>query len=100
MLSEFAFGSLLIKRSCPAPNIGPKDPSHKIPLWFELPLSGILIGPVPEGFTRLNKNESLQYLYRPVPGIKKLLFQAVFKIHGARDGGEAMRIFHFGRRAT
>lgn len=60
---KFAFGSLLIKRSCPAPNIGPKDPFHKIPLWFEVPLSGILIGPVPDEFTRVNKNESLPYLY-------------------------------------
>lgn len=58
---KFAFGSLLIKRSCPAP--GPKDPFHKIPLWFEVPLSGILIGLVPDEFTRVNKNESLPYLY-------------------------------------
>ena len=64
MISEkFAFGSLLIKRSCPAPNIGPKDPFHKIPLWFKVPLSSILIGPVPDEFTRVNKNESPPYLY-------------------------------------
>ena len=32
--------------------------------------------------------------------LKKLLFQAVFIIHGAVDGGEAKRIFHFGGRPT
>ena len=32
--------------------------------------------------------------------LKKLLFQAVFIIHGAGDGGEAKRIFHFGGRPT
>lgn len=32
--------------------------------------------------------------------LKKLLFQAVFIIHGAGDGGEAKRIFHFGGRHT
>ena len=32
--------------------------------------------------------------------LKKLLYQAVFIIHGAGDGGEAKRIFHFGGRRT
>ena len=32
--------------------------------------------------------------------LKKLLFQAVFIIHGGGDGGEAKRIFHFGGRPT
>ena len=32
--------------------------------------------------------------------LKKLLFQAVFIIHGAGDGGKAKRIFEFGRRPT
>ena len=32
--------------------------------------------------------------------LKKLLYQAIFIIHGAGDGGEAKRIFHFGGRPT
>ena len=70
-------------------------------MWFEEPLSSILIGPVPDGFTRLNKNEfSTVLVLTSSWNNKKLLFQAVFIIHGTGDGGEAMRIFHFGRRPT
>ena len=53
---------------------------QKIPYWLEVPLSGILVGLAPDGFTRLNKNDSVQLVQLLATEIrnKYVTFSSVF----------------------